>query len=133
FAQAFHLAQVGAVQLRVVRELARPVYARVKGLLAPTVIVTTMMLEEPVAAFGQRHSTVSAVQLHRLDQALVPKVPDIRIARVGALVATTPEVTVGNDPKGADSRHRSAVVAVQFVTLVAIEHDFAIETARQLE
>src|SRR5262245_25753103 len=58
---------------------------------------------------------------------------DIGIAWIAALVAPTLEVAFRNDPKSADSRDRSAVVAVQFVAFVAVAHDLAVEAARQFE
>jgi hypothetical protein len=45
----------------------------------------------------------------------------------------TLEIAFGDDPKRADGRERAAVVAVQFVPVIAVEDDFAIQTAWQLE
>ena len=58
---------------------------------------------------------------------------EVRLARIGRLVAPVAQIAFGHHPKRADGRERSAVVAVQFVPVIAIHHDLAFESARQFE
>jgi hypothetical protein len=60
------------------------------------------------------------------------KMAQVGIARLGLRMMAL-EIAFGHDPKCADGRERTGVVAVQFVPIVAVEHDFAVETARQFE
>jgi hypothetical protein len=60
------------------------------------------------------------------------KMAQVGIARVG-LRTMSLEVAFGHDTKRAYSCEGAAIVAVQFVPVIAFEHDFAIEAARQFE
>src|SRR6266851_2605922 len=57
----------------------------------------------------------------------------VGLARIARLVARIAEIALGHHPKRADRRERPAVVAVEFVPMVAIEHDLTLETAGQFE
>jgi hypothetical protein len=56
------------------------------------------------------------------------KMAKVGIACVGLRMMTL-EIAFGHDPKRADGRERTGVVPVQFVPVIAIEHDLAIQTA----
>ena len=58
--------------------------------------------------------------------------PQIGLASI-ARFAPTLKITFSDDPKRSDGRDRSAVLAVEFVALIAIQNDFAVDPARQLE
>ena len=62
FAKPFLFAQVGAIELDVVRQLARPAYAGVEGLLARIVTVAAVGFQEVMAAFRQRDRALATVQ-----------------------------------------------------------------------
>jgi len=59
--------------------------------------------------------------------------PQVWLGPVDRLVTGIAEVAFGHDPKRTDSCERATVVAIQFVPVLAIEHDFAFKPARQLE
>ena len=65
FAKALGFPQVRAIQLRIVGKFARPVHARVEGLLASATVVSSVALQEAVTAFSQRHGAVAATQPYR--------------------------------------------------------------------
>jgi hypothetical protein len=59
--------------------------------------------------------------------------PQVWLPPVDRLVTGIAEVAFGHDPKRADRCERATVVAIQFVPVLAIEHDFAFKPARQLK
>ena len=71
FVKTLCFAQVGAIQLGVVRQLARPFHAGVEGLLAPAVVVAVVALQKAVTTFGERDGAIAAVQLDGFGQALM--------------------------------------------------------------
>jgi hypothetical protein len=71
FVKTLCFAQVGAIQLRVVRQLARPVHAGVEGLVALAAVLAAVALQKAVTAFGERDGAIAAVQLHGFGQALI--------------------------------------------------------------
>jgi hypothetical protein len=113
-------------------QLAASIHAGVERLITPAVIIAAVSLQESVPAVGKRHRPLATVQLDGFRQALIAKVAQVGIARVG-LRTMTLEIAFGHDPKRAHSRERAAVVPVQFVAIVAVEHELSIETARQFE
>ena len=63
-------------------------FSGVEGLLAPAPVVASVPPEEPVTTFGQRDGAVPAVQLHGLNQSLIPEMAKIGIARIVLIVPT---------------------------------------------
>jgi hypothetical protein len=59
--QAFRLAEVGAIQLRIMGQLAASVHAGVEGLRQPASVIAAVPLQETVPAVGERHRSVTAV------------------------------------------------------------------------
>jgi hypothetical protein len=131
-AEALRFAQVRAIQLRVMGQLAAPIHAGLEGLLAADAVIAAVPLQETVPAVGERHRSVAAVQRDGFHQALVAKMAQVGNARVGFRMMTL-KIAFGHDTKRTDGRERPAIVAVQFVPVIAIEHDFAIEAARQFK
>jgi hypothetical protein len=82
-AEALLLAQVGAIELDVVRQLTPPVDARIKRLLTGVLAITTMRLQEMMAALRQRHGTFAAVERHESGQALIAEMAEIAASRFG--------------------------------------------------
>jgi hypothetical protein len=131
-AEALRFAQVGAIELRVMGKFAASIHAGVEGLRTPVSVIATVPLQETVPAVGERHRSVAAVQRYGFYQALMAKVAQVGIARPSLRMMAL-EIAFGHNPKRADGGERTGVVAVQFVTVIANEHDFAIEAARQFD
>src|SRR5262252_7124009 len=55
------------------------------------------------------------------------------LPRVGRLVARVAEVVLRDDSQGSNGRERAAVVAVQVVSVVAVDYQFTIGTPRQFQ
>src|SRR5882672_2705890 len=105
-------AQVRAIELDVVRQLTRPADARIERLLMGVLAITTMGLQEVMAALRQRHGTLAAVNGDEPRQALVPEMAEIAVTRLRRFVAWVAEIALGDHPKRPDRRKRPAVVAV---------------------
>jgi hypothetical protein len=60
-------------------------------------------------------------------------VTEVRLARISRLLAPVAQIAFGHHPKRADGRKRPAVIAVEFVPVIAIHHDLPLEAARQFE
>src|SRR2546425_8756989 len=86
-----------------------------------------------MAALRQRHGTLAAVKGHKPREALVTQMPKVSFARVARRFARVAEIALGDHPKRADGRQRSAVVAVQLIPMIAVDHDLAFESARQFQ
>jgi hypothetical protein len=70
---------------------------------------------------------------HRLDQALLAKMPEVPGARVGRSVVVVPKVTTGDHSKRTNGRQRTGLRAAQGVLTVAITNKLALQSARQVE
>ena len=103
-AEALLFAHVGAIELDVVRQFTRPVDARIERLLTGVLAITTMGLQEVMAALGQRHGTLAAVKRHESCQTLVPEMAEIAVTRFDRLVARVAEVALSDHPKRPDGR-----------------------------
>jgi hypothetical protein len=57
----------------------------------------------------------------------------VGLARVAGFVPRIPEIAFGHHPKCPDGPKRPAIVAVEFVPVIAIDHDLPFESARQLQ
>jgi|SRR5213593_750502 len=57
----------------------------------------------------------------------------IPLARPERAVSGIAQVALGHHPKRADSGQRPTVVAIQFVPVLAVEDDLALQSARQLD
>jgi len=60
-------------------------------------------------------------------------VAEIRLARVSRLIPRIAEVSFGHDPKRPNGRERSTVLAIQFVSVITVEHALAFRATRQFE
>jgi len=98
---------VGAVDLGVVFQLARPYKARVEGLMTLVVRVSAML--EKAAAFLGEHHRMVAVARHAdgLDQPLLSKVSEVAGPWVGRSIVVVQEITTGDNSEGADRRERA--------------------------
>jgi hypothetical protein len=132
-AEPFVFPQVGAIELDVVSQLTRPAHAGVEGLLPRIVAVAAMGFQEVVAMSGQGKDALATVERDEPHQPLVSQVTDVRLADISGLLAPIVQITLGHHPKRADGRKRPAVVAVEFIPVIAIHHDLPFESARQFE
>jgi len=92
-----------------------------------------MGLKNMVATLGERYGAFSALQRYKLRESLVAEVPQVWVTRIAGVIAPILEIALGHHPKRPDGRDRSTVLTIEFVPLVTIQHDFAIEVARQLD
>jgi hypothetical protein len=60
-------------------------------------------------------------------------VPQVQLARVARLVPRIAEIALGHNPKRTNGRERSAVVAIQLVSAITVEHELAFRAPRQFE
>jgi hypothetical protein len=132
-AEPFVLSQVGAIELDVVRQLTRPAHAGVEGLLPRIVAVAAMGFQEVVAMWGQRQDALTAVERDEPHQPFVSQVTEVRLADIRGLVAPIAQIAFGHHPERADRRKRPAVVAVEFVAVIAIHHDLPFESTGQFK
>jgi hypothetical protein len=102
-------------------------------LLARIVTVAAVGLQEVATSFRERHRALATVEPHKLRQAFVAQVPQVRLARVGRLFPRIAEIAFGHDPERTNCRERSAVLAIQFVSAIPVEHNLAFRTPRQFE
>jgi len=133
FPKTLLFTQVRAIELDVVRQLTRPAHAGVERLLARIVAVAAMGFQEVMTPFCECQGALAAVQFDELGEPFVAQMPQVWLPPVDRLVTGIAEVAFGHDSKRTDGRERATVVAIQFVPVVAIEHDFAFKPARQLE
>jgi hypothetical protein len=97
------------------------------------VAVAEVGFQEVVAASGQRHGALAAVQRDEPHQPFVSQVAEVRLARISRPVAPVAQITFGHHSKCPDDRKRPAIVTVQFVPVIAIHHDLAFKPAGQVE
>jgi hypothetical protein len=132
-AEPLLFSQVGAIELHVVRQLTRPAHAGVEALLPRIVAVAAVGFQEVVAASSQRQGALVAVQRHEPHQPFVSQVTEIGLAHVSRLLARVAQVAFGHHPKRTDGREKPAIVAVEFVPMIAIHHDLPFGPAGQFE
>jgi hypothetical protein len=131
-AEALLAAQVGAIDLRVVRQLARLSEAGVEaltGLPRAFLGLARIRFEHVTATVGQDDSTVVRTERRGVQQTLSLKVA------LGAECALTAvvKITLGHDSKGADSGEHPAFRSVHLVHTIAFSHRPALTSARQVE
>jgi hypothetical protein len=102
-------------------------------LLAGIVAVPAMGFQKVVTALAERDGTVAAVQTDDIRESFVTQVAQVRLPPVSRVIARIAEVALRHDPKRAKRCERPAVVAVQFVPMIAVDHDLTFRTARQVE
>lgn len=84
-----------------------------------------MRVEQFASLARERQSTLVAAEINGGDQAFVPQVREAVVVGV--------QVVLGHDSEGADGRQRAAVLAVQFVHPVAVDHQLALLAPREVE
>jgi len=116
-----------------VRQLPRSADARVEPLPAGVVAIPAVGFQEVMTAIVERESAVAAVEIHDTREPFLTQVAQVRLTRAGRVIAWIAEVAFRHGPKRAEGCERAAIIAVQFVPAIAVEHDLAFHTARQVE
>jgi hypothetical protein len=80
--EALFFAQVGAVHLDVVRELARATDAGVERLLTAILTVAPVRLKQVPPALHQRDGALAAFEFYRVSQAFVAQVAEVWFPRI---------------------------------------------------
>lgn len=75
-------------------QLARPADAGVERLL-PGIVA----FQEVMTACGERHGALAALERHRPHQALVSQMTEVRLARIGRLIARIEEIALRTPPE----------------------------------
>jgi hypothetical protein len=76
----------------------------------------------------QRDGTLVLVQRHPVDESLLFQVPEVE-----PILTRIAQIALRHDPKGADSRECPRFRSIQRVVAVAIVHELALRSARQIE
>jgi hypothetical protein len=131
-AEALLGAQVGAIDLRVVRQLARLSEAGVEPLARLTrafVSLVPIRLEEIPAALRQDDSAVVRAEWTRAQQALLF---EVALGSASVLAAVV-EIAFRHDSERTDGGEHAAFRAVDLVHAIALSHRPALASPRQVE
>jgi hypothetical protein len=124
--------EIGAVEGRVMGQLTGPAHATMEGLGA-RVMVPSMRLEQATATFGERHHALAAVKGHGANQSLLAEVLQTGVADIGRWIARVAQVPFRHNPEGTCGRQCAALVAVDLVGAVALQHDLTLESTRKFQ
>jgi hypothetical protein len=134
--QAVGSVQVGAVELRVMGQLARLHDACVELLTRLLRIATTVSLEEMVPTVGERDEG-GLLATHdvgnRVDQPGFPQLPEIAVSRIQRPLAMIEQVLRGHDPKRTGSRQDTHLRRTQIEGLIPVSNGASGRTAREIE
>jgi hypothetical protein len=72
------------------------------------------------------------VKRDRAEQALVDEVIEVVVPPI-EIVSARVEIALGNDAKRAHRREHPAVVAVQFINVIAVNDQLSFDSARQVK
>ena len=128
-------ALVGAIDLGVVRQLARLPEAGVEGLAGFVGAVVTLVavgLEQVTSAVRQVTARSSELSGLRANQPLASRDARGSDASFG-IVAQVVQIALGHNPKRANGRQHAALGAVDLVDTVALPNRPALASARQVE
>jgi hypothetical protein len=128
-------AQVGAIDLRVVRQLARLSEVRVERLLwLPGAVMSVMpiRLEQVTSSVCQRDGAIIGADRERANQPFLLKVFETS-ARCPGVLEDVVEIALGDHPKRADRRQRSGLGAVDLVHAFALPNRPALLPTWEIE
>jgi hypothetical protein len=128
-------ALIGAVDLRVVRELAALPDAGVEGLagfMGALVTLVTVRREQVTSAVRQRHGAIVRAERARPNQSLALEVSSAAMGIAG-IVAQVVQITLGYNPKCADGRQHTALGAVDLIDTVALTNGSALASTWEIE
>jgi hypothetical protein len=132
-AQTFLDLPVRPKQLCVVLEFTGATEAGVERLVS-VVPVTAMRLEHIPTTVGQDSRAFVRIDRNEPDQALIAQVVQRVVAGIGRGVADVVQVSFGHHPKRSDRGEHPAVLAIQFVQVLALVlNQLALQPARQIQ
>ena len=126
---------VGAIDLRVVRQLARLPEARIEnltGFVAALGAFVAVGLEEIPAALGQDDGSVVRTERTPANQPFVLEMPKAPPRALSVLTQVV-EITLGDHSKRADRRQRAAFGAVDLVHAVTLAYRLPLASTREVE
>jgi hypothetical protein len=133
FAEPLLFSQVRAIELAVVRQLARSVHSGIERLLPLVIAIAPVGFQQALTAVGQRDRPLAAVERDDAHQTLVPDVAEIAVSWIEGLVAPVAEIALGHHAKCPHGREQPALVAVEFVPVITVDHDLAFESPWQIK
>ena len=123
---------VGGEEVRVVLQLAGLADTGVERLAVLVTAGAAVGFQQVQASVRERHALLVVAQRERLDQALLPQVRQ-GLVPIGRIVAGLHQIALGHDAERAHGGQRAALLAVQLVGAVAVQHDFPLAAERQVE
>jgi len=131
--EALSVAFVGTMDLDVVFKLALAFDTVVERLTAARLAVS-VMLEQAAASLGQRnHVLTVARHANGLDEPLLTEVAEVTGTWIDRAIVMVAEVTTGDHSKRADRGQRARLRPPQRVFAVAVAHELAFRSARQVQ
>jgi hypothetical protein len=127
-------ALVGAIDGRIVHQLARLSDASVKGLaglVAAVIALVAIGLEDIAPAVGQGHGPVVGTERRRANQSFALEMFEAPSRPLG--VTKVVKISFDNNAKGTDGRQRAALSAVDLVDPIALADRSTLASAREVE
>jgi len=119
------------IQVGVVIQFSRAVDARVERLGPALVALSAISVEQVLALVREDDRLVVFAKRDGPNQPFVAEVVE-RVV-VGTVIAVSPEVLLRHDTERANRRKHAAVLAIQLVDSVAVDHQLARVAARQVQ
>jgi hypothetical protein len=132
-AESLLSAEVGAIQGRVVRQLTRPTDACMERLVTDIAAVAPVRVEEVASTRSQGDGVLASVERHGPNQPFVSQVTQTVIAGLRRHIPWIAQVPLRHDPEGTRCGERAALLAIDFVAVIAVQDDLPFEAARQLK
>ena len=120
---------IRGIQVGVVIQFSWAVDARVELLGTALVTLSAIGVEQVPALVREDDGLVVFAERDGPNQTFVAQV----VQRVVVRVPITSEITLGDDSERTDGRQGAAVLAIQFVDAVAVDHQLARVAARQVQ
>jgi hypothetical protein len=133
-AEALLSALISAIDLRVVRQLARLSQTRVEvlaGFVRAVVAFASVGFEKVSTAIGQDNGAIVGTERARPNQSLAFEVPSA-LTRTVRIVAQIVQIAFGHNPECADSRQHSALCAADLVDTLSLPNGPALTPTRQI-
>ena len=134
-AETFLDALVGAIDVGIMRQLARLSDTGVEGLAGLVGAVVTLVavgLEQVTSAVRQRDGAIVRAERARPNQSLSLEMPSAPTRTIG-IVAQVMQISLGHNPKGADGPQHAALGAVDLIDTVALPNRSAFASTWQVE
>ena len=119
FAETLFLAEVRAVEGRVMRQLTRPADAGMECLVTGIADIAPVGIEQTASARRQRDGALASVERDGPNQSFVSQVVQGVVADV-THIPWIAEVPLGHDPERARCGESAALLAIDLVTVIAV-------------